>query len=172
MTEMDFELLFFRLVLKYWIASHNVDFPLLEDGLTEKLATYDGNKLVWKKCFKRCENPTLKVDKTSIRAYLTFDMRDRMNDFVPQVGADIKARCEYLQNEMIQIDAKGLALNNRSFWSEADQANYNQLECAYIKAQSEFMQLSYILNWFRTGLPRFIKSSYDKTDFWVYLIHS
>ena len=167
MTEMDLKLIIFRRVLRYWIASHNTGFPLLEDGLTEKLATYDGDRLVLKNCFKRCSNPLLVVNEDCIRSYLTYDMRDVMNAFIPAVLDDIKKEFYDLQNRLNNINAKAATLQCKTNWDIADEFRWNQLYMEYTKTREELEKLSILLRWFNYGLPHFKNASMHGLDFWV-----
>ena len=170
MTEMDLKLIFFKLVLRYWIASHNTNFPLLADGLMYKLATYSGNKLVFKHCFKRCENPLLVANKNSIVSYIHFDMTARMNDFIPAVLSDLQCELLDLQQRLAKIDAEAAILQVKASdcgCNIGDEARYKQLQMAYLRAQDEVMKIDCILGWFQNGLPQFKNEVYHGTDFVV-----
>lgn len=170
MNVMELKLVFFKLVLEYWIASHNTNFPLLADGLTYKLATYSGNKLVFKNCFKRCKNPLLVVNKNSIISYIHYDMTMRMNDFISAVIDDLQCEFLKLQERLAKIDAEAATLQvkvSECGCNIGDEARYKQLEIAYMRAQDELMKIDCILGWFKNGLPQFKHEIYSGTDFIV-----
>ena len=171
---MDLKLYFFKRVLLYWIDSHNVDFPLLEDGLSADLATYINDALVFKHCFKRRANPLIEVSENSMRSYLTYDMKQRMNDFIPCVLADMQKEYSAMENEMIQLMDESAVLEMRAEkygCNLTDEAKYRQIGRQIYSLQSKMRDFQVIGSWFTNGCPRFIHSSIDGTNFVVYLTY-